>query len=40
MMIGRGGFLAAGVRDEFAGAWASILSGLGRAVAARATDRS
>ena len=40
MMIGRGGFLAAGVRDEFAGAWASILGGPGRAVAARVTDRS
>jgi hypothetical protein len=40
MMIGRGGFLAAGVWDEFAGGWASIFGGLGRAVAARVTDRS
>lgn len=27
------------VRGEFAGGWASILDGLGRAVAARVTDR-
>jgi len=40
MMIGRGGFLAAGIWDEFAGAWASIFGGLGRAIAASVTDRS
>ncbi len=35
-----GAFPAAGVRDEFAEGRASILAGLGRAVAARVTDRS
>ncbi len=40
MTIARGGFLAAGVWDEFAGGWATIPGGLGRAVAARDTDRS
>ena len=40
MTIKQGGFLAAGVWDEFAGDWASILGGLGRAVAARVADRS
>jgi hypothetical protein len=40
MLIKQGGFQAAGVCDEFAGGWASILGGLGRAVAARVTDRS
>jgi len=40
MTIKQGGFLAAGVWDEFAGGWASILGGLGCAVAARVTDRS
>jgi uncharacterized protein YndB with AHSA1/START domain len=38
--IVQGGFPAAGVWDEFAGGWASILDGLGRAVGARVTDRS
>jgi uncharacterized protein YndB with AHSA1/START domain len=37
--IVQGGFPVAGVRNEFAGGWASILDGLGRAVAARVTDR-
>jgi hypothetical protein len=37
--IVQGGFPVAGVWDEFAGGWASILDGLGRAVAARVTDR-
>src|SRR5215472_4997889 len=36
----QGGFMATGVRDEFAGGWASLLGGLGRGVAARITDRS
>jgi len=40
MTIKQGGFLAAGVWDEFAGDWASILGGLGRAVAAKVADRS
>ena len=40
MTIKQGGFLAAGAQDEFAGGGASILSGLGCAVAARVTDRS
>jgi len=40
MLIVHGGLPAAGVWDEFAGGWASILDGLGRAVAARVTDRS
>jgi hypothetical protein len=40
MVIVQGGFPAAGVWDEFAGGWASILDGPGRAVAARVTDRS
>jgi uncharacterized protein YndB with AHSA1/START domain len=35
MTIVQRGFPAAEVRDEFAGGWASILDGLGRAVAAR-----
>jgi hypothetical protein len=38
--IVQGGLPADGVRDEFAGGWASILDGLGRAVAATVTDRS
>ena len=38
--IVQGGFPAAGVWDEFAEGWASILDGPGRAVAARVTDRS
>jgi hypothetical protein len=37
--IAQGGLPAARVRGEFAGGWASILDGLGRAVAARVTDR-
>jgi len=37
--IVQGGLPAARVRGEFAGGWASILDGLGRAVAARVTDR-
>jgi hypothetical protein len=37
--IALGGFPAAGAREEFAGGWASILDGPGRAVAARVTDR-
>jgi len=40
MLIVQGGFPAAGVWDEFAGGWASILDGPGCAVAARVTDRS
>jgi hypothetical protein len=40
MLIVPGGFPAAGVWDEFAGGWASLLDGLGCAVAARVTDRS
>ena len=40
MTIKQGGFLAAGVRGECAEGWASILGGLGHAVAARVTDRS
>jgi hypothetical protein len=40
MTIKQGGFLAPGVRDEFAGAGPSILGRLGRAVAARVTDPS
>lgn len=39
MTIAQGGFPVAGVWDEFAGGWATILDGLGRAVAARVTDR-
>ena len=38
--IVQGGFPAAGVWDDFAGGWASILDGPGRAAAARVTDRS
>jgi hypothetical protein len=38
--IVQGGFLVAGVPDEFPGGTASILGGLGRAAAARVTDRS
>ena len=40
MTIKQGGFMATGVRDEFAGGWASLLGGLGRDVAAKITDRS
>jgi len=40
MTIKQGGFLAAGVRDECAAVWASILGGLGRTVVATVTDRS
>ena len=40
LTIVQSGFPTAEVRDEFAGGWASILDGLGRAVAARVTDRS
>lgn len=40
MTIVQGGFPAAGVRDEFAGRWADILDGGGRAAAARVTGRS
>ena len=40
MLIVQGGFPVAGVWDEFAGGWASILDGPGCAVAARVTDRS
>jgi len=38
MTIVQDGFPAAGVRDEFAPGWASILDRLGRAVAARVAD--
>jgi hypothetical protein len=38
--IVQGSLPAAGVRDEFAEGWASLLDGPGRAAAARVTDRS
>ena len=40
LTIVQSGFPTAETRDEFADGWASILDGLGRAVAARVTDRS
>jgi uncharacterized protein YndB with AHSA1/START domain len=40
MTIVQSGFPTAEARDEFADGWPSILDGLGRAVAARVTDRS
>ena len=40
LTIVQSGFPTAEVRDEFAGGWPTILDGLGRVVAARATDRS
>jgi uncharacterized protein YndB with AHSA1/START domain len=39
LTIVQSGFPTAEVRDEFAGGWPSILDGLERVVAARATDR-
>ena len=40
MTIKQGELIPAGVRADFAGGWASVPGGLGRAVAARVTDRS
>ena len=40
LTIVQSGFPTAEARDEFAGGWASILDGLGRAIAARVTGRS
>ena len=40
LTIVQSGFPTAEARDDFVGGWPSILDGLGRAVAARVTDRS